>query len=81
MITDAVRYARGKGIERVEFAAEDASRCDLGYALQWAEANVAAGGTRFCFSDTFGVFTPEGVDHYFPPIVEGARRPGAAAAN
>jgi isopropylmalate/homocitrate/citramalate synthase len=70
MITEAVRYARGRGIERVEFAAEDASRSDLGYALQWAKANVEAGGTRFCFSDTCGVFTPEGVDHYFPPIVE-----------
>jgi D-citramalate synthase len=69
MITAAVRYARERGIERVEFAAEDASRSDLGYALRWAEANVAAGGTRFCFSDTLGVFTPEGVDHYFPPIV------------
>ena len=40
------------------------------YAIDWAKACVEAGGTRFCFSDTCGVFTPEGVDHYFPPIVE-----------
>ena len=59
MITDAVRYARGKGIERVEFAAEDASRSDLGYALQWAAANVEAGGTRFCFSDTSACSRPK----------------------
>ena len=70
MITSAIAYAKGRGLERIEFAAEDASRGDLGYALEWAEACMAAGGTRFCFSDTCGVFTPEGVDHYFPALVE-----------
>ncbi len=76
LITDAIRYARSRGIERIEFAAEDASRGDLAYILEWANACIAAGGTRFCFSDTCGVFTPEGVDHYFPPVVEalGVRR-------
>ena len=76
LITDAIGYARSRGIERIEFAAEDASRSDVGYAIEWAEACIAAGGTRFCFSDTCGVFTPEGVDHYFPRIVEalGVRR-------
>jgi isopropylmalate/homocitrate/citramalate synthase len=76
LITDAIRYARSRGIERVEFAAEDASRGDLQYAIDWAQACIEAGGTRFCFSDTCGVFTPEGVDHYFPPIVDalGVRR-------
>jgi isopropylmalate/homocitrate/citramalate synthase len=70
LITEAVAYARQRGLTRVEFAAEDASRGDLAYGIEWAKACVAAGGTRFCFSDTCGVFTPEGVDHYFPPIVE-----------
>jgi len=73
LITEAVSYARGRGLTRVEFAAEDASRGDLAYGIEWARACVAAGGTRFCFSDTCGVFTPEGVDHYFPPIVEALR--------
>ena len=59
-----------RGIERIEFAAEDASRSDLSTRSTGPKACVAAGGTRFCFSDTCGVFTPEGVDHYFPPIVE-----------
>jgi len=70
LITDAIRYAKSRGLERIEFAAEDASRGHLDYTLEWAEACIAAGGTRFCFSDTCGVFTPEAVDHYFPPIVE-----------
>jgi len=70
LITDAIRHARARGLERIEFAAEDASRGSLDYAIAWAQACIEAGGTRFCFSDTCGVFTPEGVDHYFPPIVE-----------
>ena len=69
MITEAVGYARSRGIQRVEFAAEDASRSDLDYAVRWGKACVEAGGSRFCFSDTCGVFTPEGVDHYFPALV------------
>jgi isopropylmalate/homocitrate/citramalate synthase len=70
LITDAIAYARSRGIERIEFAAEDASRGDLDYTIEWAQACIAAGGTRLCFSDTCGVFTPEGVDHYFPRLVE-----------
>jgi isopropylmalate/homocitrate/citramalate synthase len=70
LITDAIRYARSRGIERIEFAAEDASRSDVDYAIEWAQACIAAGGTRFCFSDTCGVFTPEAVDHYFPRLVD-----------
>jgi isopropylmalate/homocitrate/citramalate synthase len=70
LITDAIRYARQRGLTRIEFAAEDASRGDVEYAIEWATACIEAGGTRFCFSDTCGVFTPEGVDHYFPRLVD-----------
>jgi isopropylmalate/homocitrate/citramalate synthase len=70
LITDAIRYASSRGIERIEFAAEDASRSDVEYAIEWADACIAAGGNRFCFSDTCGVLTPEAVDHYFPRIVD-----------
>src|SRR5439155_1808689 len=51
LIADAIRYARLRGIERIEFAAEDASRSDVGYAIKWEQACIAAGGTRFCSSD------------------------------
>jgi isopropylmalate/homocitrate/citramalate synthase len=70
MITEAIRYAHSRGIHRVEFAAEDASRGHLDYAGRWASACIAAGGTRMCFSDTCGVFTPEAVDYYIPRIVK-----------
>lgn len=74
MITDAVTAARERGFRRVEFAAEDASRSNLDYDIEWALACVKAGGTRMCFSDTCGVFTPEAVDHYFPPLVKALPR-------
>ena len=70
LITSAIRYAREQGFSRVEFAAEDASRSDVRYGEVWAKACVAAGGTRMCFSDTCGVFTPEAVDHYIPKLVK-----------
>ena len=70
LITEAIRYARERGFSRVEFAAEDASRSDVSYGEIWARACVAAGGTRMCFSDTCGVFTPEAVDHYIPKLVK-----------
>jgi isopropylmalate/homocitrate/citramalate synthase len=70
LITGAIRYARERGFSRVEFAAEDASRSDVEYGEVWARACVQAGGTRMCFSDTCGVFTPEAVDHYIPRLVK-----------
>ena len=70
LITSAIQYAREQGFSRVEFAAEDASRSDVTYGEVWAKACVAAGGTRMCFSDTCGVFTPEAVDHYIPKLVK-----------
>jgi isopropylmalate/homocitrate/citramalate synthase len=70
MITQAVADARERGFSHVEFAAEDASRSNLDYDIEWALACVKAGGTRMCFSDTCGVFTPEAVDYYFPPLVK-----------
>src|SRR5204862_449080 len=70
MITSAISYAREKGIEKIEFASEDASRANLDYILLWAKSCIDAGGTRLCFSDTVGCFTPDAVDYYFPPVVQ-----------
>jgi len=43
LITGAIRYAKSRGIERIEFAAEDASRSDLAYTIG-SYASVAAPG-------------------------------------
>ena len=76
MITEGIAYARERGFTRVEFASEDASRADLDYLLEWGRACVEAGGTRLCFSDTVGCFSPEGVDYFFPPVVEMTTKEG-----
>ncbi|OGF50129.1 MAG: hypothetical protein A2044_00445 [Candidatus Firestonebacteria bacterium GWA2_43_8] len=70
LICDAIKYGRSKGITRIEFASEDSSRGNIEYGVKWAKACVKAGGTRMCFSDTCGVFTPESVDYYIPKMVK-----------
>ncbi|MEK6645276.1 MAG: hypothetical protein AABY84_01175 [Candidatus Firestonebacteria bacterium] len=70
MICDAIKYAKSKGISRIEFASEDSSRGNIEYGVRWAKACVKAGGTRMCFSDTCGVFTPESVDFYIPQMIK-----------
>ncbi len=70
MMCDAIRYAREQGVQRIEFGGEDGSRADLEYTIELAKAGYEAGGTRYSFPDTVGCFTPEGVDHYIPRIVE-----------
>jgi len=70
MVCDAIKYARSKGISRIEFASEDSSRGNIEYGIRWAKACIKAGGTRMCFSDTCGVFTPEAVDYYIPKMVK-----------
>jgi len=69
LMTDAIAYAREGGVQSLEFAGEDGSRADLDYVLRWAAAGKDAGGTRMCFSDTVGILTTAGVDHFIPPLV------------
>lgn len=70
MMCSAIRYARDRGVKSIEFGGEDGSRADLEYTIELAKAGYSAGGTRYSFPDTVGCFTPEGVDHYIPRIVE-----------
>src|SRR3989339_195620 len=71
LICDAIKYGKSKGINRIEFASEDSSRGNIEYGVKWAKACVKAGGTRMCFSDTCGVFTPESVDYYMGVTANG----------
>lgn len=70
LMCDAISYSRDKGIKSIEFGGEDGSRADLDYTIELAKAGYAAGGTRYSFPDTVGIFSPEGVDHYIPRIVK-----------
>ncbi|MEW5807534.1 MAG: hypothetical protein AB1756_09350 [Acidobacteriota bacterium] len=70
MACEAISYARGKGINSIEFGGEDGSRSNVNYMIDLAGACYEAGGTRYSFPDTVGIFTPEGVDYYIPKLVK-----------
>ncbi|MGC1380538.1 MAG: hypothetical protein WA814_05895 [Candidatus Baltobacteraceae bacterium] len=69
MQCDAIRHAREHGIERVEFGAEDGSRGDVEYFIEYFKAGLAAGGTRPAWPDTVGTLTPEATRWYCSRIV------------
>ena len=69
MACDAIRHARSRGVEEIEFGGEDGSRADVDYLIELARACYEAGGTRYSFPDTVGFFAPEGVDYYIPKLV------------
>ena len=60
---DAVRYAKGFGVE-VEFSAEDATRTDIEFFKQVVKAVSDAGIDRFDIPDTVGIATPQRITEY-----------------
>lgn len=55
---EAVKYAKSKGVESVEFYAEDAGRADLAFLAQMTEAVIAAGADVVNIPDTTGYCLP-----------------------
>ncbi|HKU80907.1 MAG TPA: hypothetical protein VJP76_01965, partial [Candidatus Tumulicola sp.] len=68
---DAIGHARSRGVERIEFGAEDGSRGDVEYFIDYFKAGLAAGGTRPAWPDTVGTLTPEATRWYCSRIVAG----------
>ncbi|PZR56717.1 MAG: hypothetical protein DLM50_07750 [Candidatus Meridianibacter frigidus] len=66
---DVIRYARDRGVKRVEFGAEDGSRGDVEYFIEYFKAGLAAGGGRPAWPDTVGCLTPEAARWYCSRIV------------
>jgi 2-isopropylmalate synthase len=67
---DAIAHARANGVERIEFGAEDGSRGDVDYFIEYFKAGLAAGGTRPAWPDTVGTLTPEATRWYCARIVD-----------
>ena len=57
-IVDAVKYAKDKGM-KLRFTAEDATRTNIEYLIEVAQAVSDAGADRFSIADTVGILTPE----------------------
>jgi isopropylmalate/homocitrate/citramalate synthase len=70
MQCDAIRYARSKGVERVEFGGEDGSRGDVDYFIELFREGLEAGATRPSWPDTVGCLTPEATRWYSQRIVD-----------
>src|SRR5207247_10116622 len=66
MSTAAIRHARSRGVEQIEFGGEDGSRADVSYLIELARACYEAGGTRYSFPATVGFFAPGAVAYYIP---------------
>ncbi len=54
----AATYARERGVRTLGVNAEDASRTDLGYLIEFAQAAKEAGADRLRYCDTLGYDTP-----------------------
>ena len=57
-IIDAIFYAKDKGV-KLRFTAEDATRTDLPFLIELAQAVEEAGADRFSIADTVGILTPD----------------------
>src|SRR5215510_662050 len=62
-VVNAVKYAKDKGIERVNFFAVDSTRSDLGYLREIYSAALEAGADEISVVDTIGVCAPETVEY------------------
>lgn len=70
MISEVIRYARSRGIARVEFGAEDSSRTPLPQLIDLVQTALEAGAFRYIFADTTGSLTPESTALYCKAIRE-----------
>ncbi len=72
---EAVKYAKSAGIEEVGVNAEDASRTDIGYLIEFALAAKEAGASRFRYCDTLGYETPRSIYERVKALAEQIEMP------
>jgi len=68
-ISEAVKYAKAQGAY-VCFNAEDATRTQMDYLLEYIQAGRDAGADRFRLCDTIGVLTPTSARYMVQKILE-----------
>ena len=61
LMTEAVKYARQRGISTLGVNAEDASRADLSYLVEFGQAAKEAGADRLRYCDTVGYDNPTSI--------------------
>jgi isopropylmalate/homocitrate/citramalate synthase len=71
MQCDAIKYAKARGAESIEFGVEDGSRGDVDYYIKFCRECIASGATRAIWADTVGALTPEATRWYATRIITG----------
>ncbi|MBI2303218.1 MAG: homocitrate synthase [Chloroflexi bacterium] len=72
---EAVACAREGGIETIGVNAEDASRTDMGYLIEFAQAARTAGAHRIRYCDTVGGDTPMTAYSRVKTLAQGVKLP------
>src|SRR5258706_2779286 len=62
-VVNTVKYAKSKGVERVNFFAVDSTRSDLAFLRDIYSAAIEAGADEVSVVDTIGVCAPESVEY------------------
>ncbi|MFQ5827371.1 MAG: homocitrate synthase [Dehalococcoidia bacterium] len=74
-MVEAVAYAQKGGVKTIGVNAEDASRTDMGYLTEFAQAAKNAGAHRFRYCDTLGYDTPMSIYERVKSLAEKVKIP------
>lgn len=73
MMVEATKYAKSRGVETIGVNAEDASRTDVEYLIEFATAAKEAGADRFRYCDTLGYDSPHTIYERISKIASRAK--------
>ncbi|HUU63095.1 MAG TPA: homocitrate synthase [Dehalococcoidia bacterium] len=74
-MTEAANYAKSNGVKTLGVNAEDASRTDMGYLTEFAQAAREAGADRIRYCDTLGYDTPMSIYERIKALAEKVKIP------
>ena len=74
-MVDAVHYARSHGVSTIGVNAEDASRTDIAYLIEFSQAARRAGADRVRYCDTLGYDTPTTIQERVRKLAEKVKMP------
>lgn len=70
LVASMIGYARERGVNRIEFGAEDSSRTPVEQLIEMARVALDAGAFRYLLGDTTGSLTPEATRYYCSALTE-----------
>ncbi len=74
-MVEAVTYAKSEGVRTIGVNAEDASRTELEYLVEFSQAAREAGADRLRYCDTLGYDTPMSIYERIKTLAEEAKLP------